>query len=772
MTTPLITVYATAYINMPNAITVSFSYPQPILGSCSNGVVQYLLPKSSGNYYFTWIPTSLTSTYFNFSINNSNITSTNAITPLAQTTATVSGTAYPNYLNIMTLIFSNSQLQAPTLGTVSNGSISSISGSGTNFTFNWTPTTLTSTSFNFTSVTGYTGTLVSTNTITPVLQSTCTVSGIAYQSIANTITVVFGLSQTTAPTLGTVSNGTVSGMSGSGTNFTFSWTPTTLTATLFNFTGVSGYSGTLTSINAITPQETCSVSGTAYLSMANTITVIFSNSQTAAPTLGTVSNGTISGMSGSGTTFTFSWTPTTTTATSFNFTSVTGYPGTLTSTNSITPLPQITCTVSGSANPNIANTMTVIFSNSQTTAPTLGTVSNGTVSGMSTGSGTTYTFTWTPTALTATSFNFTGVTGYTGTLTSTNAITPLPQTTCSVSGYAYQSQASTITVVFSNSQTSTPSLGSCSNGTVSGISGSGTTYTFSWTPSTTTATSFNFTGVTGYAGTLTSTNSLTPNINYSISPSYGSKSTYHASDGTVNIGSYGQYTITPNANCNLTFEMWGASGGSTDYLSGAGGYSIGKIPMVGGTSYIIIVGQRGYGWLSGLAQYNSLGGGGKLVAGDNGHASGGGMSGVFINSYTQANALIIAGGGGAGDHKFPGGAGGGLIAESANGYSGGSQSSGGTGGQQSGSALQGGNGGLSTFSGAGGGGYYGGSSGLTDNGGTGGSAYLAGIVINGSTQGGTGNTPGNSSGTNRGGAGQQTATQTDGTDGRVLITFS
>ena len=136
-------------------------------------------------------------------------------------------------------------------------------------------------------------------------------------------------------------------------------------------------------------------------------------------------------------------------------------------------------------------------------------MSNGTVSNIS-GLGTTFTFTWNPTTQSATSFNFTNVTGYTGTLTSVNQLTPLATTTVYVSGTGYDNYNSTITATFSNSQSSTPLLGSNSNGTVSNISGSGTIFTFTWNPNNTSSTSFYFTSVIGYTGTLTSTNQLTP----------------------------------------------------------------------------------------------------------------------------------------------------------------------------------------------------------------------------------------------------------------------
>ena len=515
------TITGTAYQSLASTMTVTFNNSQsgtPTLGTVSNGTASGF-SGSGTTFTFTWTPTNTTMTSFNFTnvTGYSGTLTSNSVTPLLQTIATLSGTIYQSLASTVTVTFSNSQLGTPTLGTVSNGTASGFSGSGTTFTFTWTPTNTTLTSFTFTSVTGYSGTLTSSNSLTPLVQTTVSVSitglGSAYDNYANTIITTFSNSQSSTPTLGSCANGTVSGISGSGTTFTFSWTPSTTSATTFNFTSVNGYSGTLASSNQLTPLTALIVtlSGTSYINYASTITATFLYTQLSTPTLGTCLNGTTSGFSGSGTIFTFTWTPSTSTATSFTFTNLTYYTGTLTSTNSLTPLASTSATLSGPAYQNLASIITVTFSNSQSGTPTLGSTSNGT-DGSFSGSGTTFTFTWTPTTTTLTSFTFTNVVGYTGTLTSSNSLTPLAQTTASVSttGSAYVNSADTITVTFSNTQSSTPTLGSCANGTVSGISGSGITFTFTWTPTSTNTTFFNFTNVSGNSGTVTSTNSITP----------------------------------------------------------------------------------------------------------------------------------------------------------------------------------------------------------------------------------------------------------------------
>ena len=519
-----VSVSGTAYDGVNNTITAVFSNSQtgtPTLDTCLNGTVSNISPIGDGiTFTFTWNPTTISATSFNFDGvlgYTGTLTSSNQLTPLSGTTVSVSitGNDYDGVNNMVTATFSNSQSPTPTLGICLNGTVSGISGSGTTYTFTWNPSTTNATNFNFNNVTGYTGTLPSTNQLTPLAGTTVFISGTGYDNYSNTITATFNNLQTGIPTLGSCTNGTVSGISGSGTTFTFTWIPTTLSATSFNFTNVIGYTGTLTSTNQLTPlaATTVSVSGTGYDNYNSTITATFSNSQSSTPSLGSCTNGTVSNISGTGTTFTFTWNPSSLSAIYFNFTNVIGYTGTLTSSNQLTPVSSTTVSVSvtGSAYDNYNNTITAVFSNSQSSTPTLGSCLNGVVSNI-TGSGTTYTFTWNPTTTSATSFNFTSVIGYTGTLTSSNQLTPIASTAVSVSitGNAYDGVDNTITAIFSNSQSSTPTLGTCLNGTVSNIAGSGTTYTFTWNPSTTSATSFNFTSVIGYTGTLTSTNQLTP----------------------------------------------------------------------------------------------------------------------------------------------------------------------------------------------------------------------------------------------------------------------
>jgi hypothetical protein len=191
------------------------------------------------------------------------------------------------------------------------------------------------------------------------------------------------------------------------------------------------------------------------------------------------------------------------------------------------------------------------------------------------------------------------------------------------------------------------------------------------------------------------------------------------------------YTITANANIGTKIYAVGGGGGTDTYrgaTGGSGGAAQGTFAFEKGKTYKLIVGGGAIGATggSGGGGNGSTGGGGGGVSG-----GGGGYTGLFLNSVSQTNAILIAGGGGGGanDPAF-GGSGGGLTGGNASnapsrGGTGGTQSSGGTGGS-SGSALQGGNG---TAAG-GGGGYFGGGGGYynvtigADGGGGGGSGYI------------------------------------------------
>ena len=269
----------TAYVNMPNLMTIYFSYPQsnPFLGSCSNGTVFNISTNTNTNtglssfFSFYWTPFSLIATSFsfnniyNFSSNSfSTITSSNTITPFYQTTASVSSSVpiFTNTSSSITVTFSNYQSIVPSLGSCSNGNVSNLSGSsGYIFTFYWTPITSSASSFIFINVSGAPGlSLTSVNSLIPLLSTTLisvTPTSVLI-NIAVTLTAVFSNNLSAIPTI-TPSNGTVSSQAYSSNNVTFTWTPTTAGSATIVFTNVTGSSGSLTSSTLTITSQSLSI---------------------------------------------------------------------------------------------------------------------------------------------------------------------------------------------------------------------------------------------------------------------------------------------------------------------------------------------------------------------------------------------------------------------------------------------------------------------------------------------------------------------------------
>jgi len=209
------------------------------------------------------------------------------------------------------------------------------------------------------------------------------------------------------------------------------------------------------------------------------------------------------------------------------------------------------------------------------------------------------------------------------------------------------------------------------------------------------------------------------------------------------------YTITSNKNITTKIYAVGGGGGTDTYRQspgGSGGAAQGTFIFEQGKTYKLIVGGGAIGVAGG---YGGGGNSSPIPAGAGGNSGGGGgYTGLFLNSVSQTNAILIAGGGGGGaNDPATGGSGGGLTGGNGSnapdrGGTGGTQSSGGTGGS-SGSALQGGSGTgavamASGIAAGGGGGYFGGgagyfSGGLADGAGGGGSGYIhPTLITNGS----------------------------------------
>jgi hypothetical protein len=283
--------------------------------------------------------------------------------------------------------------------------------------------------------------------------------------------------------------------------------------------------------------------------------------------------------------------------------------------------------------------------------------------------------------------------------------------------------------------------------------------------------------------------------NYGVIGAKATNYLYNQPRGMVDVTGLGLF----NSKFLIEIYCWGAGGGGGQpggwgqgAPGGAGGAAFGILPLSASTAFSVMVG--GPGVTNGTT--SPAGGGGPVIGGgDNRYgASGGGLSGLFLNTYTQANALVIAGGGGGGGSSRAGtgnqgGAGGGTNGE--NGYSpydgktnfqgqGGTQtaaggvinnSSSGQGALQGGTCTAG-----SGYGGGGGGGYWGGSAGgysesNTMSGGGGGSGYLSPTLVGGLLSAGVATTPGDSGNALRGSYGNAGAVSSTGTQGVVIIRY-
>ena len=195
------------------------------------------------------------------------------------------------------------------------------------------------------------------------------------------------------------------------------------------------------------------------------------------------------------------------------------------------------------------------------------------------------------------------------------------------------------------------------------------------------------------------------------------------------------YTLKTSESLTALISAAGAGGGRSSVRSvagGSGGSASGTFTFVKDREYKLRVGGAGQNAGSGGFSGGGNGGGGHGAGG-----GGGGFTGLFLDSVTHDNAILIAGGGGGGaNDPAQGGSGGGLIGGNSSngpgprGGGGGTQDSAGSGGSGGGGKLQGGPGAA-----GGGGGYWGGAGGnpfpgcCADGGGGGGSSYVGGAAV-------------------------------------------
>ena len=225
------------------------------------------------------------------------------------------------------------------------------------------------------------------------------------------------------------------------------------------------------------------------------------------------------------------------------------------------------------------------------------------------------------------------------------------------------------------------------------------------------------------------------------------------------VGSDQTWTV-PSGVTSVDFHLIGAGGGGATRASGGagggGGYATGTYAVTTGQEFTIIVGEGGGGILGTVssgcyytpATYGGGGKGGSCFGGGSAswYSSGGGRTAVRLNGST--NDLATAAGGGGGGYSGAGGAGGGTtgIAGTSNSAGGGTPTAGGSAGTSVngfpgyvGTKYTGGN--SRDEGGGGGGGWFGGGGGGDNGGGGGGSSYVAALT-GGSTNAGSGTTPG------------------------------
>lgn len=405
---------------------------------------------------------------------------------------------------------------------LSSGQISGFTGSGTVYTFSVTPAnqgpfTATLEEGAVSDAGGNPNSISATITrsfdnIKPTV--TLSSSAPANTSLAIPITVIFSEPVTgfTASDI-VLSSGTVTGFTGSGKNYSFSVTPTVqgpFTASIAAGVAVDTAGNTNSASEVFTrtfdsfkPTVTLASATSASTNAASIpVTVTFSEAVTGfAASDVVVTNGTLSGFTGSGASYSFNVVPTAPGVVTVAVASDVATDGTGNGNTAATSLtrtfdnvaPAVTIT-STAANPtNVAAIpVTVTFSEPVTgftaadvavTGGTLGTIS---------GSGATYTFTVTASTAGTVTVNIpSGVVNDAAgnTNTAANTLSRIfdnikPTATITSSSSATTNTAIPVTVTFSESVVDFASSDvAVTNGAVTGFTGSGTTYTFSVTPS-------------------------------------------------------------------------------------------------------------------------------------------------------------------------------------------------------------------------------------------------------------------------------------------------
>ena len=509
--------------------------------------------------------------------------------------------------------------------TVAGGTLSGFSGSGTNYTATFTATDNSTTSGQvsvaanaFTGSTSGNGNAsgsdtVTVNTVNPTV--TVNIVDTSLNDADNSSVVNFTLSEASTNFVAgdvTVAGGTLSGFSGSGTNYTATFTATDNSTTSGQvsvaanaFTGSTSGNGNASgsdtvTVNTVNPTVTVNIVDTSLNDADNSSVVNFTLSEASTNFVAgdvTVAGGTLSGFSGSGTNYTATFTATDNSTTSGQvsvaanaFTGSTSGNGNASGSDTVTVNtvnPTVTVNIVDTSLNDADNSSVVNFTLSEASTNFVAgdvTVAGGTLSGFS-GSGTNYTATFTATDNSTTSGQvsvaanaFTGSTSGNGNASGSDTVTVNtvnPTVTVNIVDTSLNDADNSSVVNFTLSEASTNFVAgdvTVAGGTLSGFSGSGTNYTATFTATDNSTTSGQvsvaanaFTGSTSGNGNASGSDTVTVNtVNPTVTVNIVDTSLNDADNSSVVNFTFSE-TVTGFTTADLT-----VAGGTISGFSGSG----------------------------------------------------------------------------------------------------------------------------------------------------------------------------------------------------------
>jgi Ca2+-binding RTX toxin-like protein/RNA 3'-terminal phosphate cyclase len=541
-TVPGVTLTSASPADVNGVFSVTATFDEPVVGfgvgdvNVSNGTVSNFVAVSGSMYTFDVTPSSSGVVDVNVGtgaaqdLANNSSTAATVLTRNADSAAPtlVLSTLEPINVNgafLVTAIFNESVIDFDINDVqVTNGNVSGFSGSGDTYSFTITPAG--NGAVDVSVLAGAARDAANNNSIAATLPTRIadlTPPGVTFTSAAPPdVNGAFVVTATfTEPVTGfiagdlSVSNGTVSAFSGSGDVYTFTVTPTTsglvtveIPADAAQDIATNGnLLGNLTR-NADLAAPTVGLTSTSPINVNGTFSVTATFNE---PVINFVAsdislfNGTLSNFSGSGTTYTFDVTPIANGTVNVNVNSNVAQDIANNGNTAATVLtrtadlvaPSVLLTSTAPANVNGAFTVNAFFSETVTGFSDILTdivVTNGAVSSL-TGSGLTYSFIVTPTLSGAVTVAVPAGAAQDVANNNSNA-SPLPIFTRNAdlvvptvaltsAAPANVNGAFSVTATFSEAVTNFVAGDvSLTNGTISGFSGSGTTYTFNVTPTT------------------------------------------------------------------------------------------------------------------------------------------------------------------------------------------------------------------------------------------------------------------------------------------------